>query len=388
MRIVLKFVLGLIVVLAVVWIGLWWYAEGRMQSGFAAWADEVAEKGGQVSYDSLRRGTSPGSAAILLGNVRITLPPTPRGQSAVLTLPSLGFRIDLLRPLLLHVDLPNRLNADFNGIDAVVSFGSVSETEELDPRALLGHRRQPLHSGDFVASDVDVLASGSLLVLHMDSLQAHARVNGRAGPNDIALAFRFAVDGAAPSPLVARLLSVPFGGRIAHLGYTVQLSGPVPADLQALAGQLNRLPPGDFADRRKLLVPRLKSWAAAGGNASFSADATVGPTTADADGKVRFDADVQPEGSFDLTADHLDELTQTLTNAYPRLQDTVARLEAELSPYISSSAQNGQSLALHGVYGAGTMTINGRKAAPLPAVNWDTLATPPPPAPAPAGAVP
>ena len=380
MRFFLRSLVGLILLLAIAWFGLWWYAEGRMQSGFASWADQVAVQGGQVSYDSLRRGTSPGTAAITLGNVRIALPPAaPGGRSAVLTLPSLGFRISMLRPLLLHVDLPNRLNVGFNDVDAVVSFGAVAQTEELDPHVLYGRGRAPLRSGDFAASDVDVLASGgSLLVLHMDAVRGDVRFDGRAGAAGVALDASFSADGLAPSPLVARLLSVPFGGRVAHLAYAVRLSGPVPADLPALASQFDSLPPGDLAARQKLLAPRLRAWAAAGGNGTLTAGLTVGPTAANFSGTVKFDANVQPEGTADLTANHLDQLTAALTDAYPGLQDTVARLEAELSPYLTSSDQGGQSLAVHAVYGAGAVTINGQKAGALPAVNWDALENPAP----------
>ena len=380
MRFFLRSLIGLVILLAIAWFGLWWYAEGRMQSGFAAWADQVAVEGGQVSYDSLRRGTSPAAAAITLGNVHITLPPaSPGGQSAVLTLPSLGFRIEMLRPLLLHVDLPNRLNAGFNGVDAVVSFGNVMQTEELDPHVLLGHGKAPLRSGDFVASDVDVLASGgSLLVLHMDGVQAHVRFDSRAGATGVALDARFSADGIAPSPLVARLLSVPFGGKVAHLTYGVRLSGPVPADLPALVSQVDSLPPGDLAGRRQLLAPRLRAWAAGGGNGTLSAAVTVGPTTANAGGTVKFDANVQPEGTADLTADHLDQLTAALTDAYPQLQEAIAGLEARLSPYLTSSDQGGQSLALHAVYGAGAVTINGQKAGAMPVLDWNALENPAP----------
>jgi hypothetical protein len=49
MRAVIKFLLGLILVLAIAWVGLWWYAEGRLQNGFEAWADTQATAGWKIS---------------------------------------------------------------------------------------------------------------------------------------------------------------------------------------------------------------------------------------------------------------------------------------------------------------------------------------------------
>ena len=380
MRFVVRFLLALMFVLALVWLGLWWYAEGRMQSGVAAWADQVAAKGGEVSYDSLKRGTSPLSAAVVLTDLRVTLPPRD-GQNAVLTLPSLALRIGLLQPLLLHIDLPNRVNVQVNALDAVIAFGSIAQTEQLDPHELFNNQPYPFRAGDLTATQIDVLASqGSLLVLHIDNLVAHGAFNRNAGPRDVALDDWFSADGIGLSPLMTHLLSIPFGGRLAHLAETTQLSGPVPAGLPALAQQLNALPPADMTDLEKQVAPVAHAWATAGGNGRFTLAATLGPSTATAAGNVKFDANVQPQGTADLSADHLDQLTAELTNAYPALQDTVAQLEARLSPYLTSSGQGGQTLAAHLAYDASGVRINGQAVAPMPVVNWDALENPPPPA--------
>ena len=378
MRWFFRFLLGFVVILAIAWLGLWWYAEGRMQSVFEAWAEQIAARGGQVSYDSLQRGGSPARAAILLNNVRVTLPAAPGVAAPQLILPTLGLRIDALNPLLLHVDLPARVRFSFNNVDAVVTSGSVTQTDRLDPKVLTGDPADPVQGGDFAATDVDVLASGgSLLVLHIDDMRGHWADDAKAGPDGVAFASDLTLDGVGLAPLLTRLLSIPFDGKVAHLAYTARASGPVPAGLAALPGQLNALPAGDEVDRQKLVVPLLRQWAVAGGSGNISLAATVGPLVAQAAGRVKFDANAQPVGTADLTADHLDAFTGALTSAYPALQGTVAGLEAQVSPYITADAA-GQSLAIHASFGNGAVVVNGKQTATMPPVDWQALENPPP----------
>ncbi len=49
--------------------------------------------------------------------------------------------IDAAAPLLLHFDLPNRIDINADRGDFVLTFGSVTQTEQLDLSALL--RREP-----------------------------------------------------------------------------------------------------------------------------------------------------------------------------------------------------------------------------------------------------
>jgi hypothetical protein len=386
MRAIIKFLLGVVLILAVIWGGAWWYAEGRMQAGITNWADGLATQGWKISYDSITRGTSPFSAVVNLANLQLTPPPGPQGRTATVTLPTAALRIDIADPLLLHTDLPNRIGVDIGGtVDAAVSVSAISLTEQLDPKILLNHGDYPYRSGDFSASGVDILASqGSLLVLHMDRLVSHFAVNPEAGATMQAFAADESVDGLALSPLVTHLLGIPFGGRVTHLSFGLALSGPVPPGSGDLAAKLKALPMADQAGKRKLVIPVLHDWAAAGGHGNVMFAGTVGPTTLASDGDVKFDANLQPHGTANLTADHLDQFFGTLTNAYPALQDHVSQVMAALSPYITTSDAGGQSLAMHVVYGAGAVAINGQKTGALPPLNWDALENPAPAAPIPA----
>jgi hypothetical protein len=385
MRAVIKFLATLVVVLAIAWVGFWWYAQGRLESGFNSWADGLAAQGWKIGYASEQRGTSPASAVLRFTNLTVTTPPDAQGLGGTFTLPTLALRIQALNPLILHTDLPAKIGVNIgNNIDAAISFASVQATATLDPHIIFKGGDYPYRSEAFSAAGIDILASqGSLLVLHIDSAAGHTAFNPEAGADAMAYAGTDTFSGIAVSPLMTRLLSIPFGGKIDQLTLAVNLSGPVPAGLPQLVAQIKALN-GDEPAQQKLAVPVLHKWAAAGGNANIQFGLTVGPTTLAADGAVKFDSSAQPAGTANLTANHLDELTGAITNAYPGTAGTIAQAAAQLSPYLSSTPQDGQMLTLHVVYGAGAVSVNGQKTGDMKPIDWDSLENPaPPPATAP-----
>jgi hypothetical protein len=387
MRAVIKFLGTLVVVLAIAWVGFWWYAQGRLESGFNAWADGLAAQGWKIGYATEQRGTSPASAVLRFTNLTVTSPPDAQGLNGTFTLPTLALRIDALNPLVLHTDLPDKIGVNIgNNIDAAVTFSSVQASATLDPHVIFKGGDYPYRSQAFSASGIDILASqGSLLVLHIDNVAGHTALNPEAGADSLAYAGTDTFSGIAVSPLMTRLLSIPFGGKIDQLNLAMNVSGPVPAGLPQLVVQVKALN-GDELAQQRLAVPVLHKWAAAGGNANIQFGLTVGPTTLAADGAVKFDSSAQPSGTGNLTANHLEQLTAAITNAYPGTADTIAQAAAQLSPYLSSTPQDGQVLTIHAVYGGGTVTVNGQKTGDMQPIDWQKLENPQPPAPPPAAA--
>jgi hypothetical protein len=373
-----KFLATLIIGIALIWLGFWWYAQSRLQSGFTDWAEKQATNGVKISYDSIHRGTSILDAAITIDNLTLTLPPAPDGTAAAISLPAVTLRIHALDPLVFHTDLPDKIGFDSGKIDLVCNTGSIALTENLDPDKLFSSSASPFRGGDFSAGNVDILASeGSLLVLHIDAVSSHAELNPEAGAASIAVYSKTAFDGLAISPLLTRLASIPFGGKLAHLELAARISGPEPPDLPAVLNQLDSQP-HDLADERKSLVPLIHKWAAQGGSGTIALRAILGPSTIDAAGAVKFDANLQPEGTADLTANHLDQFTGALTDSYPALQGDIARAEAQLSPYLGDSDLGGQTLTLHVVYGTPGVFINGQKTADMPPLDWTAAENPAP----------
>jgi hypothetical protein len=378
MRGVIKFLVSLIIGIAIIWIGFWWYAEHRLQGGFAAWAEQQAADGWKVSYDAVERGTSPMNAELTIDHLTLTPPPGPDGEVISVALPSVALRIAALNPLVFHTDLPNEIAITVgNNIGLVIDTGSIGVSENLNPDTLFNRQAYPFRGGDFAASNIQILAS-SLLVLHIDSITSHADLNLKAGANATAISSTITLDGLALSPLLTRIGSVPFDGRLAHLSLAGTFSGPLPDNLESLANQVDA-DAHDRAAQQELLIPVVHKWAAQGGSGNVALNLLIGPSTINAGASLRFDANLQPTGTADLSADRLGAFTTALTNAYPALQSDVAEAEAELSPYITSTEQGGQTLGMHVTYGSGSITINGQKVAAMPPLDWNALENPLPP---------
>jgi hypothetical protein len=379
MRGVIAFVFTLIVVVVIAWLGLWWYAEGRLQAGFEAWAKTAAAQGGNVTYSGIQRGTSPQEAVVTVNDLAITLPATGVAAQPVISLPTLGLRIEAASPTTLHLDLPNKISFSAGpNLGFAMNSGSIAETISLNANALFNKSALAYHGGDFAASDVDFLASsGSLLVLHVDGINGHVDFNTEATSGQTALDETLTINGAALSPMMTKFASVPFNGQITTFGFKLNVSGPVPPQVLSLPAQL-RADQTDPVAEEKLVMPLVHQWASQGGNGSIGLILAIGPSTASADASLKFDANLQPEGTANLTADHLDAFASAITNAYPQVADSIAQAEAQLTPYITTNSTTGQTLIMHATYGAGSVSINGTKVAPLPPVDWNTLENPPP----------
>lgn len=376
MRGIVKFLLTLVVGIALIWVGFWWYAESRLQTGFTDWAEKLATSGQLVSYGSIHRGRSILNAAITIDNLTVSDPQ--RQGIPQFSLPSVTLRISAFDPLVLATDLPSSITLQFNNIALVLKTGTIALFENLDPNQLFKRSAYPFRSGDFSATDLDVLASGgSLLVLHIDSVSSHNDVDMDAGAANILVAEKTVVDGLAVSPLLARIASIPFGGKLTHLEISGRLSGPVPPGLQGALNQL-KTGPYDLRDQQKLLIPVIHQWATLGGTGNLGVAAILGPSTINAAVSLKFDANLQPAGTADLTADHLDQFTAALINSYPSLQADIAQAEARLSQYLGNTDQGGQTLTLHATYGASGVTINGEKVGDMPPLDWNAAENPEP----------
>jgi hypothetical protein len=379
---VAKFLTLVIIIMAASWGGLWWYAEGRLQTGVTGWiANTAAANHAQITYDSVTRSSSPMVASVTLTNLRFATPPGSPVPITV-TLPSFSLEIDAANPLLLLVKLPPQINFTGARGDASVTFGGTQVQYQIDPQAIFSPAVSPLRNEVANAQNINILASGgSLQVLHIDSYQQQGSVHDGAAAGQSAATTTAALQGIALSPLLTKLGGLPFNGQIKQIGIAVNINGPIPGGWKGLVSSLNSVPASDPETRRKLVIHAMHDWAAQGGSAAGSFSFTVGPSTFNADANVGFDPNVQPVGTAYVTANHLDALSAGITAAYPQAQAAINAGEAHLSPYLSTDNANGQVLSLHVTYGSGTVSINGDKVGVLPAINWVTLETTPPVAP-------
>lgn len=376
MRGFIKTLAGLIILVALIWLGVWLYAEMRLKQLVSAEINRINSSGvAQISYDKLTTSRSPLVASVALANPRWNDLSAP--QVAV-SAASFGAHINLLNPLKLYVDMPLSIAVTTPKASGAITFTVADITERLSPSLWLGHTDNPVTGGDARFAGINLLASnGSLRVAQIGTLVLHEEVNAKAGPGQTALAMQEAMDNFSLSPIIARLINLPFGGQIAHLGTSVTLSGPL--DWPSIAKQAAALP--DDNARHKFMLETIHQWALAGGSGQGKINLILGPSQFAADGSVTFDKQAQPSGTADLTADHLDAFTSALTDSYPGLQDWVSQFEARFSDYLSTTQDGGQMLAMHTVYGKNGVVVNGKKTGDLPPLDWNKLINPPPPPP-------
>jgi len=378
-----RFLVLLLILAGAGYLGLWWWAEGQMADALTQTVKNITANGLYTETDDgITRGTSPLTASATLSNVRLTLqdPKIPGGIT--ITIPQIGLFINASQPTILQTIWPSQIGFSTPKGDAAVTFGHASETATLDLHAVLNREPYPISHASFSFDDVDLLASsGSLRVLHVDNISGTLSLNRDATAQQTAYQFSETFNNLALAPLITRIGSIPFNGTITQFGLSGTISGPVPADLMAIRSQIMALPAGD-PGRTKLALQALHEWSSAGGHAAGSATLVIGPSTLNAAGSVAFDQAAQPSGKADVSANHLDEFTGAITNAYPQTTDTISQAEAQLSPYLTSTDSGGQTLNLHITYGPNGVSLNGQPPTPMPPLNWDQLlATPPASAP-------
>ncbi|MDE1905934.1 MAG: DUF2125 domain-containing protein [Rhodospirillales bacterium] len=376
MRGFIKGLAGLIVLIVLAWLGVWLYAEMRLKQLVAAEINRANASGTvQISYDKLTTSNSPLVASVALANPSWTSRPDASAPGLSARAASIGMHINLLSPLLLHVDMPQSIAISTPEASGALTFAVADVTEKLSPSLWTGNTDNPITGGDARFAGINLLASnGSLQVAQIDSLVVHESLDAKAGPGQTAMLLDEKLNHFQLSPILARLINLPFNGQIAYLGLSMRLSGPL--DWQSIAKQVASLPPGDA--RIHFMLQSLHQWALAGGSGQGNLTLTLGPSQLNADGSVAFDSAGQPSGKGNLTANHLDQLTSALTNAYPALQDDVSQFEARFSPYLSTTQADGQVLTVSTVYGKNGVTINGQKTGEMPPLDWNNLLNPAP----------
>ncbi len=188
MRSMARGVTGVVLVLAVAWGALWWYAQERLQAGINGWIAQATSDGAvQVTYDSIVRGHSPFAADVTLINPRWSIQPAGASSPVTLSTPSFGLRIGVTNPLVVHADLARQLLIGTSKGDISVTFGSLDITEHLNPQALFNTGILPYRAFTSTGSDMSVLAGNGIVpLLHIGSFAEHGSVNPQAGVKDTA----------------------------------------------------------------------------------------------------------------------------------------------------------------------------------------------------------
>lgn len=368
---------AVVVILVVAWGGLWWYTQTRLRDALANSAALQTTSNGNsvVAYDSISMGANPFVASATMNNIRWSLntPGTDVPVTIGIGLAQAKIWIDVFHPLVMHIGLPNQILITTARGAGSINFGSFAASAGLNPRALFNRKIYALTSENLAVHDMDIVAGNNAVpLLHVDDIAGHESFNPAAGPGQTAISGQDSFDGIALTPVLVVLGHVPFDGKITHIGFSMELSGP--ADWHGLMDRFHdaQIPE---QQRQQLLVKAIHGWAAAGGNGKASLTLVLGPSTLNAKGTVAFDASAQPSGTADIAADHLDAFSAAITAAYPQTQQDITDAETRLSPYLAATSAGGQVLNVHVVYGKAGVVVNGSRMADLPPIDWNKLET-------------
>ena len=371
MRQVVSGVLGVIILLIIAWVGIWFYAEMRVKQMLVAGIERIDSTGVEkVTYEKLVTGNSPltASVAFLQPNLSARLDPS----SPVVTISAarFGAHVNLLHPLTLVFDIPLSTSINTGGVSEVLTFQSVKLVCHLSPGIWLGNAKNPILGVDADLTGINLLASnGSLQVLQVDRITTHETLNIQANSSQTAMAFTSDIQNLRLSSILTRLFNIPFNGTINRLSTALTLSGPL--NWEQLTAQ-NEAPQTN-QQRADATLQTLHSWAEANGHAQGSLNLRLGPSNIQTSFTLGFDQQAQPNGTADIFADHLGQFFNQVVTSYPEAQGWVGQITTVLGPYLSNTAQAGQVLNMHTLYGQNGVFINGQKMGDMPELDWNNL---------------
>lgn len=383
MRGFLRFILVLLAVLVIAWIGAWWYLEGRLVVGFRQMEAQLRANGWQVTHGAVTRGNSPLVARFGVADLKLVPPANGAMAQPELTLPQAGAHIGIGDWSILHIDLPLKSTMALrDGPSFAAEFTSLAADYRIDPGAYFRAGRNPVHGGDLVATGFRLdSANTNFTLFSISSLISHASFDQSAGAGKTAFSVQEQIGGMALSPIFVTLAHMPFNGKVSSVSVDLRLSGPVPANLQAVSQRVGAAAEAAPRNPQALLraaAPAIQAWAKQGGHGGFSLGLGLGPAVAHAAGSFGFDHSLQPRGQADVEANSLGEFLADIASAYPSMIGQISAITAGLQPYMVKSANGAQQLKAKLVLAKGRLTANGGQIAQVPPVDWAKLAASPP----------
>lgn len=384
MRGFLRFILALLVVLVIAWIGVWWYLEGQLVLGFRNMEAQLRANGWQVTHGAIARGNSPAVARFTVADLKLVPPANAGVAQPALTLPQAGAHVGIADWSMLHLDLPLSSTVTLqDGPSFSADFTSLAADYRIDPGVFFNHKRNSFRGGDLVATGFRLdSANTNFTLFSIATLISHTTVNQSADAGKTAFSLREQIDGMALSPIFVTLAHLSFNGKISSVGVAITLSGPVPADLDAwsqrVAAAIRAAGPRHPEAAARAAAPAIHAWAKQGGHGSFRLGLGLGPAVAHAAGSFSFNSEVQPQGDADVDASGLGAFFADIASAYPATVAQISALTAELQPYMVKSPDGGQQLKVKLALDKGAVTANGKQVATVPPVDWAALAKPAP----------
>ncbi len=376
----LRFILPLLLVLALIWIGIWWYAQSQLIVGFQHEEAKLREAGWTITHGPITRGSSPLAASATVANLQLTIPGAP-GTRPTIDLPSFNERIDATSPFTVAVNLPHHFTVHAaNGTQIAIDADLIEDHLDLSGRDFLPNAKRVLIGGNLRINNLRAsVANSNFPIVTIGAIRTHMRLNPDADATETAVRINETFSNIAVSPMFVTLIHLPFNGEIEKYTIAMTISGP---DLKPiLTGQIsapmapNSDPNTALAQQLTAIGALLRPWASQGGHGTLAVGLIIGPLNAKVDTAFKFDPALQPEGTGTVTATGLHAFFTDIAAAQPRLANGLAAATAATAPYMVKAANGQQKLSIALALKNRSLSLNGKPTTTLPVVNWPPAAS-------------
>jgi hypothetical protein len=376
----LRFIIPLLLVLVLIWIGVWWYAQSQLVGSFQREEAKLREAGWTITHGPITRGSSPLAASATVSNLQLTLPGAP-GVRLIIDVPSLNERIDATAPFTVAVNLSHHLTIHSpTGTQIAIDADLIEYHFHLSDSDFLPNAKHVLLGGNARINNLRAsVANSNFPIITIGAIRARTRLNPDADATETAVHLNESFSNIAVSPMFVTLIHLPFNGEIEKYTIAMTISGP---DLKSILTRSNAGPvaanpdPSAAIDHQLTTIGALlRPWASHHGHGTLAVGLIIGPLHTKLNTAFRFDQALQPEGTGTVTATGLTRFMAAIAASQPRFANGLAAATAATAPYMVKGADGHQKLNIALALKNRSLSLNGKPITTFPVINWPAAAS-------------
>lgn len=372
----LRGILLLILILGLIWIGLWWYAQSQLVISIHRAETKLRETGWTINHGPIISGHSPLAARVTVPNL-VIMPPGAPGTRAIINFPQVSSQIRVTAPFTVALDLPRHFTVSVpGGSQIAIKADAFAIHYHFSPNAILQHKSDAVRGASTRIRDLQASVGGSNFpIFTIGAINSRATNHPHAESRDTALRFNETIKNIAVSPIFVTLAGLPFSGQIKQLTIKFTASGP---DFPNLFDPAT-LPPATTNGANPLtqsaaeidaFAAHLRPWASHGGHGHLDLVLRVGPLDAKLNTGFTFDSSLQPQGHGLLNATGLTAFFTAISTAQPRFTGVIAAATTATAPFMTTASNGHHMLHIALTLRHRNLALNGKPAITLPLINW------------------
>ncbi len=378
----LRVILLFIIVLLLIWIGLWWYAQSQLVVSVHREETTLRQTGWTITHGPITSGHSPLAARVTVPNL-VLMPPGAPGTRPTIDFPQVSSQISATDPFTVALDLPHQFTVSApGGSQIVIKADAIAVHYHFTPNAILKHTPDAVRGASTRIKNLQASVGGSNFpIFTIGTLSSQLTNHPHADGSDTALNFNETIKNIAISPIFVTLAGLPFGGQIKQLTIKLTASGPDFPNLFTAA----TLPPAttganpltQSTAQLDAFAARLRPWASHGGHGRLALALRVGPLDAKLNTAFKFDSTLQPQGHGLLNATGLTAFFTAISTAQPRFAGAIAAATTATAPFMTTASNGHHTLHIVLALRHRNLTLNGKPATTLPLINWSPASVAP-----------